>query len=137
MPGSRRNYFAAIPHSDGLDQYGTDLAVCTGARSTVLAALQRATGQDLSQKRIKKKALGNCTPPQNYGRQYKIPDLEWTHQNRAILNLLQAKYCGQCCQNGGLLCKSTPSNKYDADHVHRSDVIMHQEPNPGKTMQAD
>lgn len=76
-------------------------------------------------------------PPQNYGRQYKIPDLEWTHQNRAILNLLQAKYCGQCCQNGGLLCKSTPSNKYDADHVHRSDVIMHQEPNPGKTMQAD
>ena len=83
---------------------------CGCARSTVIAALQRAREQDLSWNKIK-----NCSteavarklyPSTALGQQYKMPDYEWVHREMqksgVTLNLLWVEYCEQCRQNGEL-----------------------------------
>ena len=59
---------------------------CGCARSTVIAALQRAAEQELSWNKIK-----NCSaeevarklyPSTALGQQYKMPDYEWVHRER-------------------------------------------------------
>lgn len=118
---------------------------CGCARSTVIAALQRAAGQDLSWNKIK-----NCSteevarklyPSTALGQQYKMPDYEWVHREMqksgVTLSLLWVEYCEQCRRNGELPYKSTQFNKYYADYVHKTKAAMHLEHKPGETMQVD
>ena len=118
---------------------------CGCARSTVIAALQRAREQDLSWNKIK-----NCSteevawklyPFTSLGQQYKMPDYEWVHREMqksgVTLSLLWVEYCEQCRQNGELPYKSTQFNKYYADYVHKTKATMHLEHKPGETMQVD
>ena len=118
---------------------------CGCARSTVIAALQRAREQDLSWNKIK-----NCSteevarklyPSTALGQQYKMPDYEWVHREMqksgVTLSLLWVEYCEQCRQNGELPYKSTQFNKYYADYVHKTKATMHLEHKPGETMQVD
>ena len=64
---------------------------CGRARSTVIAALQRAAEQELSWNKIK-----NCSteevarklyPSTALGQHYKMPDYEWVHRDRRALSL--------------------------------------------------
>ena len=77
---------------------------CGCARSTVIAALQRAAEQELSWNKIK-----NCSteevarklyPSTALGQQYKMPDYEWVHREMqksgVTLSLLWVEYCEQC-----------------------------------------
>ena len=118
---------------------------CGCARSTVIAALQRAAEQELSWNKIK-----NCSteevarklyPSTALGQQYKMPDYEWVHREMqksgVTLSLLWVEYCEQCRQNGELPYKSTQFNKYYADYVHKTKATMHLEHKPGETMQVD
>ena len=118
---------------------------CGCARSTVIAALQRAAEQELSWSKIK-----NCSteevarklyPSTAQGQQYKMPDYEWVHREMqksgVTLSLLWVEYCEQCRQNGELPYKSTQFNKYYADYVHKTKATMHLEHKPGETMQVD
>ena len=118
---------------------------CGCARSTVIAALQRAAEQELSWNKIK-----NCSteevarklyPSTAQGQQYKMPDYEWVHREMqksgVTLSLLWVEYCEQCRQNGELPYKSTQFNKYYADYVHKTKATMHLEHKPGETMQVD
>ena len=88
---------------------------CGCARSTVIAALQRAAEQELSWNKIK-----NCSteevarklyPSTALGQQYKMPDYEWVHREMqksgVTLSLLWVEYCEQCRQSGELPYKST------------------------------
>ena len=116
---------------------------CGCARSTVIAALQRAAEQELFWNKIK-----NCSteevarklyPSTALGQQYKMPDYEWVHREMqksgVTLSLLWVEYCEQCRQNGELPYKSTQFNKYYADYVHKTKATMHLEHKPGETMQ--
>ena len=118
---------------------------CGCARSTVIAALQRAAEQELFWNKIK-----NCSteevarklyPSTALGQQYKMPDYEWVHREMQksgiTLSLLWVEYCEQCRQNGELPYKSTQFNKYYADYVHKTKATMHLEHKPGETMQVD
>ena len=118
---------------------------CSCARSTVIAALQRAAEQELSWDKIK-----NCSPEEVArklypstapGQQYKMPDYEWVHREMqksgVTLSLLWMEYCEQCRQNGELPYKSTQFNKYYADYVHKTKATMHLEHKPGETVQVD
>ena len=118
---------------------------CSCARSTVIAALQRAAEQELSWDKIK-----NCSPEEVArklypstapGQQYKMPDYEWVHREMqksgVTLSLLWMEYCEQCRQNGELPYKSTQFNKYYADYVHKTKATMHLEHKPGEIVQVD
>src|SRR5699024_10574765 len=87
---------------------------CGCARSTVIAALQRAAEQELSWNKIK-----NCSteevarksyPSTALGQHYKMPDYEWVHREMqksgVTLSLLWVEYCEQCRQSGELPYKS-------------------------------
>ena len=89
---------------------------CGCARSTVIAALQRAREQDLSWNKIK-----NCSteevarklyPSTALGQQYKMPDYEWVHREMqksgVTLSLLWVEYCEQCRQSGELPYTASP-----------------------------
>ena len=106
---------------------------CGCARSTVIAALQRAAEQELSWNKIK-----NCSaeevarklyPSTALGQQYKMPDYEWVHREMqksgVTLSLLWVEYCEQCHQNDELPYKSTQFNKYYADYVHKTKATVH------------
>ena len=118
---------------------------CGCARSTVIAALQRAAEQGLSWNKIK-----NCSteevarklyPSTALGQQYKMPDYEWVHREMqksgVTLSLLWVEYCEQCRQNGELPYKSTQFNKYYADYVHKTKATMHLDHKPGEQMEVD
>lgn len=118
---------------------------CGCARSTVIAALQRAAEQGFSWNKIK-----NCSteevarklyPSTALGQHYKMPDYEWVHREMqksgVTLSLLWVEYCEQCRQSGELPYKSTQFNKYYADYVHKTKATMHLEHKPGETMQVD
>lgn len=57
---------------------------CGCARSTVIAALQRAREQDLSWDKIKncstEEVVRKLYPSTSLGQQYKMPDYEWVHR---------------------------------------------------------
>ena len=106
---------------------------CSCARSTVIAALQRAAEQELFWDKIK-----NCSPEEVArklypstapGQQYKMPDYEWVHREMqksgVTLSLLWVEYCEQCRQSGELPYKSTQFNKYYADYVHKTKESPH------------
>ena len=113
---------------------------CGRARSTVIAALQRAAEQELSWNKIK-----NCSteevarklyPSTALGQHYKMPDYEWVHREMqksgVTLSLLWVEYCEQCRQSGELPYKSTQFNKYYADYVHKTKATMHLEHKPAR-----
>ena len=118
---------------------------CGCARSTVIAALQRAREQDLSWSKIKnystEEVARKLYPSTALGQQYKMPDYEWVHREMqksgVTLSLLWVEYCEQCRQSGELPYKSTQFNKYYADYVHKTKATMHLEHKPGETMQVD
>lgn len=120
-------------------------ASCGCARSTVIAALQRAESlgitwmsiQGLSEPEVSKKLY----PHTAANRQYKMPDYEWVHREMqksgVTLSLLWVEYCEQCRAAGELPYQSTQFNKYYADYVHKTKATMHLEHKPGETMQVD
>ena len=118
---------------------------CGCARSTVIAALQRAREQDLSWSKIKnystEEVARKLYPSTALGQQYKMPDYEWVHREMqksgVTLSLLWVEYCEQCRQSGELPYKSTQFNKYYADYIHKTKATMHLEHKPGETMQVD
>lgn len=118
---------------------------CGCARSTVIAALQRAAEQGISWNKIKtcstEEVARKLYPSTAQGGQYKMPDYEWVHREMqksgVTLSLLWVEYCEQCRRNGELPYKSTQFNKYYADYVHKTKATMHLEHKPGETMQVD
>lgn len=80
-------------------------------------------------------------PSTALGQQYKIPDYKWVHRemqkSSVTLSLLWVEYCERCRQNGELPHKSTQSNKYYADYIHKTKATMHLEHESGETMQVD
>ena len=120
-------------------------ASCGCARSTVIAALQRAESlgitwnsiQGLSEPEVSKKLY----PHTAANRQYKMPDYEWVHREMqksgVTLSLLWVEYCEQCRAAGELPYQSTQFNKYYADYVHKTKATMHLDHKPGETMQVD
>ena len=101
---------------------------CGCARSTVIAALQKAEAAELTWAAVKNLSLEEVArrlyPAASVGQQYKMPDYDWVHKEMqksgVTLSLLWVEYCEQCRQNGELPYKSTQFNKYYADYVHKT-----------------
>ena len=118
---------------------------CGCARSTVISTVQRAQEKGITWEDIR--SLGEADvarklyPATSMGRQYKIPDCEYVHQEMqksgVTLSLLWVEYCEQCRANGELPYQSTQFNKYYADFVHKTKATMRLEHKPGETMQVD
>ena len=118
---------------------------CGCARSTVISTVQRAQEKGIAWDDIR--SLGEAEvarklyPATSMGRQYKMPDYEYVHQEMqksgVTLSLLWVEYCEQCRVNGELPYQSTQFNKYYADFVHKTKATMHLEHKPGETMQVD
>ena len=118
---------------------------CGCARSTVISTVQRAQEKGIAWEDIR--SLGEAEvarrlyPATSMGRQYKMPDYEYIHQEMqksgVTLSLLWVEYCEQCRANGKLPYQSTQFNKYYADFVHKTKATMRLEHKPGETMQVD
>ena len=118
---------------------------CGCARSTVISTVQRAQEKGIAWENIR--SLGDAEvarrlyPSTSMGRQYKMPDYEYIHQEMqkrgVTLSLLWVEYCEQCRSNGELPYQSTQFNKYYADFVHKTKATMRLEHKPGETMQVD
>ena len=118
---------------------------CGCARSTVISTVQRAQEKGITWEDIR--SLGEAEvarklyPATSVGRQYKMPDYEYIHQEMqksgVTLSLLWVEYCEQCRLSGELPYQSTQFNKYYADFVHKAKATMHLEHKPGETMQVD
>ncbi len=118
---------------------------CGCARSTVISTVQRAQKKGITWEDIR--SLGETEvarklyPATSMGRQYKMPDYEYVHQEMqksgVTLSLLWVEYCEQCRTNGELPYQSTQFNKYYADFVHKAKATMRLEHKPGETMQVD
>ena len=118
---------------------------CCCARSTVISTVQRAQEKGITWEDIR--SLGETEvarrlhPATSMGRQYKMPDYEYIHQEMqksgVTLSLLWVEYCEQCRSNGELPYQSTQFNKYYADFVHKTKATMRLEHKPGETMQVD
>lgn len=118
---------------------------CGCARSTVISTIQRAQEKGITWEDIR--SLGEAEvarrlyPATSMGRQYKMPNYEYIHQEMqksgVTLSLLWVEYCEQCRANGELPYQSTQFNKYYADFVHKTKATMRLEHRPGETMQVD
>ena len=118
---------------------------CCCARSTVISTVQRAQEKGITWEDIR--SLGEAEvarklyPATSVGRQYKMPDYEYIHQEMqksgVTLSLLWVEYCERCRANGELPYQSTQFNKYYADFVHKTKATMRLEHKPGETMQVD
>ena len=118
---------------------------CGCARSTVISTVQRAQEKEIAWDDIR--PLGEAEvarklyPATFMGRQYKMPDYAYIHQEMqksgVTLSLLWVEYCEQCRLSGELPYQSTQFNKYYADFVHKTKATMHLEHKPGETMQVD
>lgn len=118
---------------------------CGCARSTVISTVQRAQEKGVAWEDVR--FLGEADvarrlyPATSMGRQYKMPDYEYVHQEMqksgVTLSLLWVEYCEQCRANGELPYQSTQFNKYYADFVHKTKATMRLEHKPGETMQVD
>ena len=118
---------------------------CCCARSTVISTVQRAQEKGITWEDIR--SLGEAEvarklyPATSMGRQYKMPDYEYIHQEMqksgVTLSLLWVEYCERCRANGELPYQSTQFNKYYADFVHKTKATMRLEHKPGETMQVD
>lgn len=95
---------------------------CGCARSTVISTVQRAQEKGITWEDIR--SLGEAEvarklyPATSVGRQYKMPDYEYIHQEMqksgVTLSLLWVEYCEQCRLSGELPYQSTQFNKYYA-----------------------
>ena len=118
---------------------------CGCARSTVISTVQRAQEKGITWENIR--SLGEAEvarrlyPATSMGRQYKMPDYEYIHQEMqksgVTLSLLWVEYCEQCRANGELPYQSTQFNKYYAGFVHKTKATMRLEHKPVETMQVD
>ena len=113
---------------------------CSCARSTVISTVQRAQEKGITWEDIR--SLGEAEvarklyPATSMGRQYKMPDYEYIHQEMqksgVTLSLLWVEYCEQCRSNGELPYQSTQFNKYYADFVHKTKATLRLEHKPGE-----
>ena len=118
---------------------------CGCARSTVISTVQRAREKGIAWEDICSLSEGEVArrlyPSTSMGRQYKMPDYEYIHQEMqksgVTLSLLWVEYYEQCRANGELPYQSTQFNKYYADFVHKTKATMRLEHKPGETMQVD
>lgn len=118
---------------------------CGCARSTVISTVQRAQAKGIAWEDIRllgeSEVARKLYPATFMGRQYKMPDYAYIHQEMqksgVTLSLLWVEYCEQCRANGELPYQSTQFNKYYADFVHKTKATMHLEHKPGETMQVD
>ena len=118
---------------------------CGCARSTVISTVQRAQEKGITWEDIRSldeaEVARKLYPATSMGRQYKMPDYEYVHQEMqksgVTLSLLWVEYCEQCRVNGELPYQSTQFNKYYADFVHKTKATMRLEHKPGETMQVD
>lgn len=118
---------------------------CGCARSTVISTVQRAQEKGIAWEDIRllgeSEVARKLYPATSMGRQYKMPDYAYIHQEMqksgVTLSLLWVEYCEQCRLGGELPYQSTQFNKYYADFVHKTKATMHLEHKPGETMQVD
>lgn len=118
---------------------------CGCARSTVISTVQRAQEKGIAWEDIRSLSEAEVArrlyPSTSMGRQYKMPDYEYIHQEMqksgVTLSLLWVEYCEQCRSNGELPYQSTQFNKYYADFVHKTKATMRLEHKPGETLQVD
>lgn len=113
---------------------------CGCARSTVISTVQRAQEKGITWEDIR--SLGEAEvarklyPATSMGRQYKMPDYDYIHQEMqksgVTLSLLWVEYCERCRANGELPYQSTQFNKYYADFVHKTKATMRLEHKPGE-----
>lgn len=118
---------------------------CSCARSTVISTVQRAREEGINWEDIR--SLGEAEvarrlyPATSMGRQYKMPDYEYIHQEMqksgVTLSLLWVECCEQCRTNGELPYQSTQFKKYYTDFVHNTKATMRLEHKPRETMQID
>lgn len=131
-------------HSLGINN--TRIAESYGcARSTVISTVQRAQEKGITWEDIRSRGEAEVArklyPATSVGRQYKMPDYEYIHQEMqksgVTLSLLWVEYCERCRANGELPYQSTQFNKYYADFVHKTKATLRLEHKPGETMQVD
>lgn len=131
-------------HSLGINN--TRIAESYGcARSTVISTVQRAQEKGIAWEDIRllgeSEVARKLYPATFMGRQYKMPDYTYIHQEMqkigVTLSLLWVEYCEQCRLSGELPYQSTQFTKYCADFVHKTKATMHLEHKPGETMQVD